>query len=584
MKRVRLAIILMMGFLLIGFHDSIFASGDIIDTGQSIKITGDPSTGQHSLCFIDENHGWAVDSGNQDERIIRTTDGGGSWKVVYKTPKGSALTIQKIFFINATAGWMIEQTTDNSPTDGKRTNAFTILKTIDGGKSFVRQTELELINQSSKWPEFDLTFLDQENGYALIYGTLFKTIDGGSSWSKINLNRKGFVPEHMDFVSKKLGWICGTVQIAMAHDVLYVYRTVDGGGSFGQQLRKDYGTDSACATVGIDFIDQYNGWFLTSNYGTMQGDLFHTTDGGKSFYIVSQLRCGRPYPAMICFSDKETGWIPSVPGAGPINGGILRTMDSGKSFQGVTDDNTLEGVSEVEFPSKRIGYATCISVQSEHSGYIMKTTDGGNTWVQIYPRLSPVKAVSFMNDRYGFGAGLPSNPCAILSTADGGKTWGEKYSLLKDFQYVLGLSFLSKKEGYVLAIGKDSNQPFLLKTLDGGNTWMKSKADLSNWKYNQLDGFEMFDARNGVMAWLSGADGTVLFKTEDGGDTWFKSQTLETEVGHICFSSSTSWLFDYRYNYGLLTISRITGQSEEKIASIPATAFLGGQLISKIQP
>lgn len=583
MKKIGLVIMIMAGFFVFGIHNNVYSSEKITNSGNVIKISGDSSIGQSSLCFIDSKNGWAVDSSDKDEKIIKTTDGGASWDIVYKTPANQSLTIQKIFYINQTTGWMIEQTTNNNSQDNKGTNNFTILKTVDGGKSFTPQTKKTLKNQSSNLPDFSLTFFDNNNGYALIYGTLFKTTDGGKNWSKINLNLniKGFLLEHIDFVNKDTGWICGTAQTSGTHDVLYVFRTVDGGKSFRQQLKKDYKDGSVSFTVGINFIDKNNGWFLTCNYCTMMGDLFKTTDGGKSFHVVSQLRCSRPSPVMVCFSGKETGWIPTVPGAGPVNGGIMRTIDGGKSFKYVTDDNTLEGVTEVIFPSKIIGYAISISSQSDHMGYIMKTMDGGNTWAQIYPKFSPIKDISFVNTKDGFGVGLPSDPSAILSTDNGGKTWIKKYSLLRDCQYILSVSFINNKTGYVLALSKNSYQPFLFKTSDGGNTWVKTKADLSSWQYYQLDNFKMFDGQNGEITWLSGADGLVILKTVDGGNTWFKSQTIKIDAGHTYFTPNVSWLFDFSYKNSSLTISRLANKtSVAKIASIPATAFYGGQLIS----
>lgn len=584
MKRIHLAIIIIAGFFVLGIHSNVYASQKITDSGKSIKISGDISKGQSSLCFIDSNYGWAVDSSDKNENIIKTTNGGTNWKVVYKTSAKQSLIIQKIFFINQLTGWMIEQTTSNSPLDNKHANDFEILKTVDGGKSFVAQTKKTLKNGSSNLPEFNLTFFDNKNGYALIYGALFKTTDGGKRWSKINLNIKvkGFVLEHLDFVNKDTGWLCGTVLLGGTHDVLYVFRTVNGGKNFRQQLKKDYGNESASRTVGINFIDKNNGWFLTGNYGTMVGDLFQTIDGGKSFHVVSQLRCARPFPVMVLFSDKKTGWIPTAPGAGPINGGILRTIDGGKSFKYVTDDNTLLGVSEVNFPSKLNGFAICISSQSDNLDYIMKTTDGGNTWAQIYPKFSPIKDISFVSSKDGFGVGLPSNPSAILSTEDGGKTWIQKCSLLKDYGYILSVSFINKNTGYVLAALKNSFQPFLLKTLDGGDTWRKIDADLSSYEYYQLDSFKMFDDKNGVIAWLSGADGIVVLKTKNSGKTWSKSPTTQIDIGHTIFTPKVNWLFDFSYNYGLLKIRKFDNKaSGEEIASIPATQFYGGQPITK---
>jgi photosystem II stability/assembly factor-like uncharacterized protein len=82
-----------------------------------------------------------------------------------------------IFFVNSDTGWI-------SFSDGNK--AWSLAKSTDGGLTWCDLPHLGA--PESNFPPFfkRIYFYDQLNGWALdSYGALFKTIDGGNSWAKI---------------------------------------------------------------------------------------------------------------------------------------------------------------------------------------------------------------------------------------------------------------------------------------------------------------------------------------------------------------------------------------------------------------
>ena len=112
---------------------------------------------------------------------------------------------------------------------------------------------------------------------------------------------------------------------------------------------------------------------------------------------------------------------------------MLQQRDSTWITQRTGPATTLRGVS---FTSSNIGTAV------GHSGTILRTTDGGNTWTSQSNNLplyvsNNMKAVSFFDANNGYivtglsysdGIGPVRTPYgSILRTTNGGTTWNVQY-------------------------------------------------------------------------------------------------------------------------------------------------------------
>lgn len=539
-----------------------------------IEIKGeDIGSSFHSLDFIDEQNGWIIENKyaapEEPSKILRTQDGGIHWeKTEFKD-----MLIDKLSFINKSVGFAIAKASSESKSDTKL-GTLRILQTQDGGKSWTIQWEKKMPSTTSN----DLWFQDALSGYALIGGVLLSTGDGGKHWSSVNFGVVDFIPQHMSFTSMEKGWVIGIKQIKNQSNEqtsdnafrLMVLQTFDVGKHWHKQFEKNY-IDGSVSGIDIDFITPSTGWFLISDFATLRGELYYTSNGGMNWKKINEIRSARPTPTEVRFVTPEIGWIPLDVGAGPIAGGLMYTKDGGKNFSviGGEDELGISSVREVYFTSEQQGWAICMSIN--HGAYIIHTTDGGKTWTQIYPRLTPIEDISFVDNEHGFGLGQLMDSRALLATMNGGKDWKNIYSFPKTF-YPSFISFTDREHGFVLGTAEE-NKASLYKTSDGGKNWTRIDD-----KVFQIEGFSViyfrfFDLNKGILTTRS-ANNISFYSTMDGGRSWqLSSITPAKDVNALSFTSiNTGWnVYTSRQDIYSLNLSQIvnskTGQSLGAISS-----------------
>lgn len=334
----------------------------------------------------------------------------------------------------------------------------------------------------------------------------------------------------MSFVKADTGWVIGvskeqdspaSISLNTTY-ILLVWQTTDGGRHWQRKFAREYAKgEGPIGSVGIDFVNAATGWFLTSNMATWQGDLYYTNDGGKDWQKVNQIKCTRPYPAGLNFITPKIGWIPLDVGAGPISGGLMYTSDGGKNFSLIESSSNyseMDNAHEVNFISPQLGWA--VRTFPNQGDYLIRTTDGGQTWTQVYPELRPTQDMSFVDSQIGFGLGELADAGALLYTRDGGETWRKIYSFSRHYRPGM-ISFVNKRLGWVLARPADSTteQKIILQTTDGGKSWAQIKGDIPSIQDFVTQDFRFFDAENGIIA--THITGSVfIYRTKDGGKTW----------------------------------------------------------------
>ena len=104
-------------------------------------------------------------------RILKTTDGGASWTVVYTSTRNYEL-MWKAWFPSANVGYATVQSYNSTTTQRY------IVKTIDGGDTW---TELPLSNNGVR--EFGIGFIDDNIGWVGGENGGYETLDGGATWT-----------------------------------------------------------------------------------------------------------------------------------------------------------------------------------------------------------------------------------------------------------------------------------------------------------------------------------------------------------------------------------------------------------------
>lgn len=187
----------------------------------------------------------------------------------------------------------------------------------------------------------------------------------------------------------------------------------------------------------------------------------------------------------IYFVDSNKGWATN-------NGVILKTSDGGSTW---VEQSSNDGGNYFHFFDKLTGWIVGYSV--------VKTSDGGESWQkQDFTTNNRINSVYFVNREIGWMVG---DVGSIYKTLDGGSTWLPQS--IETYQTLSDVFFINDQVGWVIG-----NKVY--KTTNGGLSWDELNLDTDNW-------FESIYFIDNSVGWLSGRNGTV-FKTENSGESWTK--------------------------------------------------------------
>jgi photosystem II stability/assembly factor-like uncharacterized protein len=251
-----------------------------------------------SAWFVDVNTGWAL---TIDRDILGTSDGGTTWTVQRKAGKvklklfGNRLNpemeqpdqIERLYFVDSRRGWAW---------GGGKVDRYTeqpgiFLATLDGGETWNQ------VAYPFSQNIYSVFFLDGEHIWASTEGDgLYRSIDGGLNWSKIQSKLPEDVFRAIFFLDPNNGWIVGrSGRIA---------KTTDGGRSW----EKMYMINLEYEMRDIFFTDKDHGWAAGSD-----GAVLYTPDAGETWLSVT--------PAVqdelldLAFVNGRLGWAVGLHGA-----------------------------------------------------------------------------------------------------------------------------------------------------------------------------------------------------------------------------------------------------------------------------
>jgi photosystem II stability/assembly factor-like uncharacterized protein len=478
------------------------------DGGITWKEQFSPGSGRlESVHFIDELNGWAV---GQNGTVVRTTDGGVNWKDI-RREVGVTNTddFSNVQFIDSKVGFIVNILDK-------------IYKTVDGGKTWTWNTttngNFELI--------FRTFFVDANIGFLTDFsGIIKKTVDGGKTWKEVyNISIKDPLSYYsyrlftsIFFIDKNTGW-------AVGYDGALV-TTNDGGNTWISKK----GVNDGLYFHTILFTDTNNGVAMT--YGP---NFLQTTDGGKT-WVLKKGNINSNTQATT-FLDSKNGWSVGTEGI------ILKTTNGGTTWEKARGNTDNYGA--ITFVDKNIGYRV--------GGYgsIEKTTDGGNTWkAQNSTSERYLDKVQFADANTGWVS--PNNFNNLLITNDGGNTW--KNQVLNSPYSLRAIKLIDTKNGFAVGFGSRIN-----RTTDGGVTWSQVKV-LSD--TNRV--LNSISFVNNKIGWISGDRG-ILLKTIDGGVSWgqikLDAKYTESSFESIFFyDDKNGWILNRRNSYDDTILKTIDG-------------------------
>jgi photosystem II stability/assembly factor-like uncharacterized protein/dienelactone hydrolase len=133
--------------------------------------------------MFDTNNGFVCAATDEDIEksnalILKTSDGGKSWKKVYQSNRPFETT-WKVSFPSEKVGYVTIQSYNPDPNVKQQR----IAKTIDGGETW---KEINLVDDAGA-REFGIGFIDENHGFVGTMNSGYETKDGGLTWMPINL-------------------------------------------------------------------------------------------------------------------------------------------------------------------------------------------------------------------------------------------------------------------------------------------------------------------------------------------------------------------------------------------------------------
>jgi len=264
-----------------------------------------------------------------------------------------------------------------------------------------------------------------------------------------------------------------------------IFRTTDGGATWTKVFEQK-GTFVRC----LAFVDEKHGVMGNIGPGYFPGvtdttPVYRTEDGGTTWTPVTAIE-GAPVVGLCAFDVVQVPFVnagnldrrPRIVGVGRVGGpaAYIWSDDLGKSWkQGkIPEIGTM--AFDVKFLDESRGFiasATHADV-AQSNGLILATDDGGTTWREVYRSGRPFEITwkfSFPSAEIGYctlqsyDPDTARNERFVVKTADGGKTWWEVQLALDHAVRPFGIAFVDDDRGWVGAM------PHGFQTLDGGLTW-----------------------------------------------------------------------------------------------------------------
>jgi photosystem II stability/assembly factor-like uncharacterized protein len=310
--------------------------------------------------------------------VLLTTDGGENWTQISEDHP----SVSAIYFPSPSVGYA----------DGGNGKLY---KTSDAGENW------NVVNDSSSGGS--LYFIDDMTGFNA-GPKLMKTTDGGVHWNELNTGVSAYAFRDVYFVNNNLGF--ATYSDFSTGDG--VIKTTDGGMTWDSLTFKNNKHDKQY----VYFADENLGF--VSGYST----LYRTTDGGDNWDTLTV--ASGSTPGYYEESNSNVTFINSTTGFFGRKGHIFKTIDRGDTWTDAPIDNHTMP-TQIQFVSDSIGYfISATDTFGVHSHILYKTTDGGNSWLDLTNELptAGIWSLFFSDENTGYLAGSTG----ILKTTSGGET------------------------------------------------------------------------------------------------------------------------------------------------------------------
>jgi photosystem II stability/assembly factor-like uncharacterized protein len=465
-----------------------------------------------SIYFLKDNlRGMAV--GNSGT-VIATADGGRTWRQVAVPTTADLRSVS--FSVNENEG-IIAGRNGVVLLSHDRGESWTIVDNVDtydfwqagffpgSKKAFVCGASTSfLISDDSRttWKDHISEAQNDQNDSASLFsvvmdksgqkifaggeGRLFKSVNGGLSWTIIPLHTKSNLM-NIWFDDKFIsGWlVSGKGEI---------FQTTDGGNTWRQNFSLD---DPDATFYWVQFSkDNQKGWVVGGN-----NILLRTDDGGKTWNYQR-----RPLFDIFDAILQRNGKLGFLAGS---HGNLVKSEDDFEHCTRISPPEFTTFINAIVFDSVR----QQIWMAADTNSIIARCDVDGRNWRILYsePRSSYMQSL-VVSQEDNFICAVGGNSNVLLSDLAGEK-WKKAKVDTGDFH--VHRMYYESKQHTLYAVGRFGKA---YKSMDKGKTWHRMEfPDSSQWLTGM--GFDGTGVK-GFMTSTSNINEPHLFKTTDGGTTW----------------------------------------------------------------
>jgi photosystem II stability/assembly factor-like uncharacterized protein len=275
-------------------------------------------------------------------------------------------SVTSCFFLNENLGWMITYNT--------------IYKTTDGGTSWTTQSHPHYTTPIHEY-FFRVQFINENIGIIAVgnyvfvggdpaeAGSVLWTTDGGNTWIYKDIGSAIMNEPDIKLVNETTAYCIG--------DYGFAKKTTDGGATWNNI---NYDTDVAVQQ--LIPIDDHTVYFAGAkgSLGNTAGTFGTTANGGDSWNI-SPISTNDSMES-IYFEDALHGWI------GGSGGEIKRTADAGANWNSCNTGVTST-IKDIQFTEAAKGWAVTAD------GKVIRSVDGGVNWSEAYSGLYGLNSICF---------------------------------------------------------------------------------------------------------------------------------------------------------------------------------------------
>ena len=234
-------------------------------------------------------------------------------------------------------------------------------------------SEFEKQDSGTLFSLFDVSFVNKQTGFIVgKKGMVFKTRNGGSSWSMIRKpHENNLLSVH--FVDAMNGWAVG--------DYGTILHTSDGGKTWQNQSLQEH----EMHLNGCFFIDENRGYIV----GEFES-IWETRDGGKSWEILHMEDMEGVILFNVLFKNSETGIAVGQ------NGVIFRTWNGGSNWERIKLDfsDNLLGIGIIDDQFTLVGMRGVFLEESDERNFKFNESSGVPEWMYFAVELKCGAAIA----------------------------------------------------------------------------------------------------------------------------------------------------------------------------------------------